>query len=110
MAFLKKMFGGPNKPQGTTQVYEVSKDIIHRYIAQVAGLPSFIQLKQQHPNIPDIHLAVLMYSASDTARAMPDGAENQALDLAMKSCLAYDQGSIYVSESSWSYHLYAKTV
>ena len=109
MSFLKKIFGSPNKPDGTTQVYEVSKDIIHRYMGEIVLLPGYAMLKQKHPNIPDIHLAVLMYSASDTARAMHEAAENQAMDLAMKSCIAYDQRRLLVTESGWSYHLYART-
>lgn len=109
MSFLKKIFGMPDKPEGTTQVYEVSKDIIHRYMGEIVRLPAFAQLKYQHRNIPDDHLAVLMYSASETARAMPEAAENQALDLATKSCTAYDQGRMTVTESSWSYHLFART-
>ena len=108
MSFFKKIFGIPKKIEGTTQVYEVSKDVIHRYIGQIVQLPSYTTLKNQHPNIPDDHLAVLMYSASDTARAMPEPAENQAIELAMKSCLAYDQGRLIVTESSWSYHLLAR--
>jgi hypothetical protein len=109
VSFFKKMFGIPNKPEGTTQVYEVSKDVMHRYLGEIVKVPSFTILKQHHPNIPDDHLALLMYSASDTARAMPQAAENQAMDLAMKSCSAYDQGRLMVTESGLSYHLMART-
>jgi hypothetical protein len=109
VSFFKKIFGVPDKPEGMTQVYEVSKDVIRRYMGGIVRTPSYAMLKSQHRNIPDIHLAVLMYSASDTARAMHDAAENQAMDLALKSCVAYDQGRLLVTESSWSYHLYART-
>jgi len=110
VSFFKKLFGIPNNPEGTTQVYEVSKDVIHRYMSEILPQPSYATLKNQHRNIPDDHLAVLMYSASDTARAMPEAAGNQAMELAMKSCMAYEQGRLMVTESSWSYHLFARTV
>lgn len=109
MSFFKKLFGIPDKPEGTTQVYEVSKDVIHRYIGEVVRTPAYAALKQQHRNIPDDHLAVLMYSASDTAKAMKDAPDQQAMDLASKSCMAYEQGRLMVTESSWSYHLIART-
>jgi hypothetical protein len=109
VSFFKKIFGIPDKQAGTTQVYEVSKDVIHRYMGEIVRQPGYAMLKNQHRNIPDVHLAVLMYSASDTARAMPGAADDQAMDLAMKSCLAYEQGRLLVTESSWSYHLLART-
>jgi hypothetical protein len=108
VSFLKKVFGFPNKPEGTSQVYEVSKDVINKYMSRILPLPSFAQLKQLHPKIPDDHLAVLMYSSSDIARSMPETGENQAMELAMNSCAAYDQGRLMVTESSWSYHLMAR--
>jgi hypothetical protein len=109
MSFLKKIFGKTNKPGGTTVICEVSKDVVHRFLGQITPQPTFAQLKYMHPNIPDIHLAVLMYSASETARAMPNPGENQAMELAMKSCQAYDQGRFIVTESSWTYHVLAST-
>lgn len=108
MSFFKKIFGTTNKPAGTTVICEVSKDVVHRFLGQTAPLPTFAQLKSMHPNIPDIHLAVLMYSASETARAMPNPGENQAMELAMMSCQAYDQGRFIVTESGWTYHVLAR--
>ena len=109
MSFFKKIFGKSDKPEGTTVIFEASKDVVHRFLGQIAPLPTFAQLKSMHPTIPDIHLAVLMYSASETARAMPNPGENQAVELAMKSCQAYDQGRFIVTESSWTYHILART-
>jgi len=109
VSFIKKVFGIPDKPKGTTQVYEVSRDVIHKYISEIVPLQSFAMLKNQHPNIPDDHLAVLMYTASDTSRAMPEAAGSAIMELAMKSCTAYDQGRLMVTESGLSYHLLAHT-
>jgi hypothetical protein len=105
MSFLKKIFGLPDKPEGTTEVYQVSKDVIHRYISEIVPTPSFSQLRNQYRTIPNEHLAVLMYSAADTARKLPG---NPAMELAAKSCAAYEQGQMIVTESSWSFHLLAR--
>lgn len=109
MSFFKKLFGGANRPDGTTQVYEVSKDVVRKFVGEAASTPGFMQLRRMHPTIPIDHLAMLMVSASETARKLPEGGENQAMDLAMKACTAYDQGRLMVSESSWSFHLFALT-